>query len=155
MNTPPWTHPAIIDHSRLLADGFHRWTGRHLLRDRLSPEDLAHRLYQAPFVLLSHGTEADPLFNYANLTAQCLWELDWSQMVGMPSRRSAEPVEQAKRAQALGAAGQGGCLQGYTGIRISAGGRRFRILDGIIWTLLNAEGVRVGQAATFAHWEFL
>ncbi len=43
-------------------------TGRPLL-ERLpgeSDEALARRLYAAPFVVLAHGVEPDPLFNYAN-----------------------------------------------------------------------------------------
>jgi hypothetical protein len=44
-------------------------TGQPLL-ERLPNETdaaLAARLYAAPFVVLAHGTEPDPLFNYANL----------------------------------------------------------------------------------------
>ena len=39
------------------------------------PEE-AEALMDAPFVVLSHGTEDDPIFNYGNLAAQKLF-LEW------------------------------------------------------------------------------
>lgn len=151
----PWTLEPVIRHSQLLADGYRHWTGEDLIAGDPSPVNLARALYEAPFALLSHGTEADPLFNYANQMAQTLWELDWASMRGMPSRQSAERSEQTQRAQALGAAGRAGCLRGYQGVRISSRGRRFRILDGTLWSLLEADGTYRGQAACFSRWEFL
>jgi len=67
-------------------------TGQPLL-ERLPGETdaaLAARLYAAAFVVLAHGTEPDPLFNYANLAAQALFERDWDEFIGLPSRLSAE-----------------------------------------------------------------
>ena len=43
-----------------------------------------------------------------------------------------------------------GFIDDYAGIRISAKGRRFRIGNAIVWNLIDADGVRRGQAATFA-----
>ena len=43
-----------------------------------------------------------------------------------------------------------GFIDDYAGIRISAKGRRFRIENAIVWNLIDADGVRHGQAATFA-----
>ncbi len=139
----------------MLNDSYRHWTGHCLLENPGDAEKLSRALYLAPFVLVSHGTEADPLFNYANLTAQRLWELSWGDFVGMPSRRSAELQAQADRSSALSSALNGGWLRGYSGIRIAAGGRRFRIYDGTIWNLLDVAGERKGQAATFSRWEFL
>lgn len=70
---------------------------------------LADALYRAPFVVLSHGTEPDPLFNDANLTAQRLSEMTWAQITAMPSRLSAEPLscEESDRDQGDQAGGTG------------------------------------------------
>jgi hypothetical protein len=152
----PWRLPALIRHACLLSDSFRRHTGRPLI-DALpaDPAEAARCLYQAPFVLLSHGIQADPLFNYANLAAQRLWELDWAHFIGMPSRHSAEPEQRAERSRALADALGGGLLEGYSGVRIAASGRRFMIEDGTIWNLLDADGLRRGQAATFSRWHYL
>jgi len=155
MDIQPWQQPDIVEHSRLLNDSFHHWTGRTLLEEVVPKEALARALYQASFVLVSHGIEADPLFNYANRAAQGLWELDWEGFVGLPSRRSAEDQAQSDRTAALSSALSQGWMEGYSGIRIAAGGQRFRIYDGVIWNLLDTHGVMRGQAATFSRWEFI
>lgn len=149
----PWREERIIAHSNLLAGSFHRWTGQNLLAP--GDGDLAERLYHAPFVLVSHGIETDPLFSYGNLAAQRLWELGWDEFTGMPSRKSAEVVAQSDRSEALKTALAGGWVEGYTGIRISSSGRRFRIEDGIIWNLLDQHDEMRGQAATFSRWIFV
>ncbi len=37
------------------------------------PENLPETLYHAKFILISHGTQIDPVFNFTNLEAQKLW----------------------------------------------------------------------------------
>jgi len=48
-----------------------------------------------------------------------------------------------------------GFATGYSGVRISKSGRRFRIEDGVLWQLRDAGGMIHGVAATFSHWTFL
>jgi hypothetical protein len=151
----PWRAEPVIAHSALLDASFRHWLGRPLLNPADDARAFAEHLYHAPFVVVSHGTEDDPLFNYANLAAQRLWELDWPRFVGMPSRHSAEPAARGERAESLAAALQKGFIAGYEGIRIARGGRRFHIRDGVIWNLFDRAGEPRGQAATFARWDFL
>jgi hypothetical protein len=87
----------IIQHSHLLGTSFKKATGKQLIALSAGSTTVAEALYAAPFVLVSHGTEADPIFKYANLTAQTLWELPWDNFTSMPSRLSAETVSQAER----------------------------------------------------------
>jgi hypothetical protein len=112
----------------------------------------AGSLYEAPFVVLCHDTAADPRFVYANRTAQRLWERDWHDFIGWPSRFTAPPEERAERSQALA---HDTVVRGYSGIRVSRSGRRFRINGATVWPVTDPTGVLVGQAATFSHWEFL
>jgi hypothetical protein len=151
----PWYDPALIAHAVLLDASHRHWLERPLLDNEREPAALAEALYHAPFALVSHGTEDDPLFHYANLTAQGLWALDWAHFVGMPSRYSAEPRARSERAKTLGGASRTGFTTGYRGERVSARGRRFRILDGVIWNLVDATGNLRGQAARFSQWEYL
>lgn len=141
---------------RILCDSFARLLRRPLL-PALPTENraLAQALYDAPVVIVSHGTESDPIFWFANRTAQSLWEVDWQTFITMPSRRSVEPVEQADREVLLRRAAEHGYIDDYRGVRISAGGRRFRIEGVVLWNLTDERGQRVGQAATFAQWTFL
>jgi hypothetical protein len=147
--------PEIISHSKLLYDSFASVTGRSLLEGQFTPEEIARQLYEAPFVLLSHGIQPEPIFNYANKTAQRLWEMDWQQFTQLPSRLSAEPVAVAERQAMLEEAKRKGYISDYNGVRISSTGRRFIIKDAILWNIYNSAGTYQGQAATFKEWEFL
>ena len=67
--------PASESHSRLLLDSYRRATWRDLLVPVPGQGEAAAALFRAPFVLLSHGTEADPVLNYGNAAALKLWEM--------------------------------------------------------------------------------
>ncbi len=145
----------LATHAALLLCSYRHWTGRDLIDSRLTGTEAARALYHAPFVVLSHDTAPDPRFNYANLAAQRLFELPWSRIVGMPSRLSAEPLEQEARARLLDAVTRQGYTDDYSGVRITASGRRFLIRQATVWNLVDADGRLLGQAASFARWEFL
>jgi MEKHLA domain len=149
--------PAVLAQTERLLWSFEHWTGRSLL-DKISektPVISAQALFNAQFVVLSHGVEADPIFNYANQTALDLWELDWSAFTQMPSRRSAEATLQADRAVMMAQIEARGFLTGYSGVRISSKGRRFLIEDVTIWNVIDRVGHFHGQAATFERWVYL
>jgi hypothetical protein len=117
--------------------------------------DPAAALFDAPLVVLAHDGDPGPdgpRLVYGNRAALDLWELPWERFVGMPSRRTAEPDVQAERERLLDDARRKGWTDGYTGVRISASGRRFEIVDARLWTVRDDDGRVVGQAAAFATW---
>ena len=150
-----WIDPAVIRWSQLLVDSFRRWLERDLIERRGSPEEQARVLYHAPFVVVSHGMESDPILNYGNKAAIDLWEMDWTQLTKTPSRLTAEPVNQAERARMLAQAQEKGFIDDYKGVRISGTGKRFLVEQAIVWNVVGAEGEQIGQAATFSRWTFL
>jgi hypothetical protein len=103
--------------------------------------------------VLAHDSAPDPVFFYANLTAQSLFEMSWQNMVQLPSRHSAEPVQREERQRLLDCVRRQGYIDDYAGVRISATGKRFRIARASVWNLLDASGDSVGQAASFSAWE--
>ena len=119
------------------------------------PVRLTAALYEAPFVLVAHGTEADPVLNYGNLTAQKLWGLTWEELTRMPSRLTAEQPERSEREEFLRRVTEHGYVSDYSGIRVSASGRRFRIRRAVVWNVVGEDGSRLGQAAMFGEWEWL
>lgn len=150
---PPTAFPtADTPHALLLLDSFARVVGRELLPRDGSADEQAGRLLAAPFVVVSHGTEADPLLTYGNLAALELWEMTSEQFRGTPSRLTAEPVHRNERARLLERTRRDGFVDDYSGIRISRTGRRFRIERAIVWNLLEHDGTLRGQAATFTDW---
>ena len=149
----PWQQQAIISHSQRLLHSFQHWIGRSLLDINGSPVEIAQALFEAPFVLISHGTEPNPIFNYGNRRGLELWEFSWEDFTQMPSRKSAEPVTQKERDRLLAEAATKG-FSYFSGIRITSTGQRFQIEDGILWNVLD-EQRWCGQAAVFSKWEFI
>ena len=115
----------------------------------------AQELFASDAVVLAHDGDSDPRLIYANAAALQLWERPWAEMVGMPSRLTAEPQERASRAQMLATALQQRASQGYSGVRISQSGRRFQIHNARLWTLWGPGDQPCGQAAAFSDWWWL
>ena len=152
MSTDDVPHCFLVTWSQWLLDSFRRWTGRDLLIRTGTPDAQAQALFAAPFVVVSHGIEADPLLNYGNQQALDLWELSWAQLTSTPSRLTAEPMNRDERARMLAVAEQQGYYSGYRGVRVSSTGKRFLVEDATVWNVVDGRGIRVGQAATFARW---
>ena len=150
-----WLAPDKIEWAQLLLKSFRHWTGRDLIEGSSNVRDQAAMLFEVSFVVVSHGTESDPVLNYGNRVALDLWAMDWREFVKTPSRLTAEPVNQAERERMLVTAAERGYFSDYRGVRISKTGRRFLVEDAIVWNLLDAQGRKHGQAATFSKWNFL
>jgi hypothetical protein len=133
----------------LLTDSYARLVGAPLV----PPGTDADWLYrEAPFVVVAHGTDQDPKFIYANKAAQNCFEYSWEEFMSLPSRLSAEAPDWAQRQALLEEVARNGFLSGYRGLRVAKSGRRFIIEDGVVWELLDRDGMRHGQAATFLSW---
>ncbi len=153
MSETPWREHNWIAHTQTLLDSYFRWVGEQLLPRTGSAEEQAAALFQTPFVVVSHSTQADPILNYANRVALDLWEVDIPTLLTMPSRLTAEPLHRDERAQLLQRTTRDGYVNDYRGIRVSSTGKRFLIEQATVWNLVSATGERVGQAATFAAWK--
>jgi hypothetical protein len=145
----------IICQSLCLARSFSKWTRRNLFPGNFSPREFAPKLFNAPFVVVSHGMEPDPILNYGNRVALELWEMSWDEFTHAPSRLTAEPAKREERAKVMGIVGRQGFFENYSGIRVSKTGRRFEISAATIWNLISETGQLQGQAATFSEWKFL
>ncbi len=150
--TIAWTHPRLVEWSHLVLDSHARWTGRQLVERDGTAEEQAERLFRAPVVVLSHGAESDPLVNYANQAALDLWEVTWDQLVGTPSRLTAEPMNREERARFLRLVTERGWCDDYRGVRISRTGKRFLVNGAVVWNVVDGCGTRRGQAAAFSRW---
>jgi len=133
----------------LLTSSYARAVGKPLVAPG---QDAAWLYNDAPFAVLAHNTNADPLFVYANRAAQACFEYGWDQFVTLPSRLSAEAPNRDERQRLLDAVARDGFISDYRGMRIAKSGRRFWIEGGTVWELVDADGTRRGQAAMFTSW---
>lgn len=129
----------------LIAESYARLTGSALVPGRVE-------LWSMPRAVVAHGTEEVPVFFFGNALALELFALPAERFIGMPSHESAEPSLRAERAGMLARLERDDVVTGYSGVRLAADGRRFRIERAVIWNLVDERGIRHGQAATFAQW---
>ena len=155
MQYPSKTNKFLLDHAQLLKNSYRSLLTKELIRNSFSAEQFAEQLFNAPFAIVSHNTDSDPIFNYANLKALELFELSWEDLIKLPSKFSAEPVNQAEREKLLSEVTNKGYIDHYEGIRISRTGKRFQIKNAVVWNLMDTEGNYKGQAARFEEWEFI
>jgi hypothetical protein len=141
------TDPAFFS---LLTGSYARIVGERLVPDGQGPVWLYNN---APFVVVAHNTAPDPRFIYANKSAQVCFEYSWDEFTRLPSRLSAEAPDRAERQQLLDAVTRNGFMAGYRGLRIAKSGRRFLIEDGLVWQLIDEDGISHGQAAVFSSWK--
>ena len=152
MNMPP-AFSFLIPHIEILRTSYHHWTGRHLIDHSATAESAVDILNTAPFAVVSHDIKPDPIFNYANQLALELFRMDWDEFTTLPSRLSAEPVNQADRARLLEAVTRNGYIDDYTGIRIAKTGQRFMIKNATVWNLFSPGNAFYGQAALIRNWQ--
>lgn len=165
MTTPaaPWLSEAAIAIADRILHSHQRAFGAPLiaaLPADATPEQWAQALFAAECVVLAHDNndptgDPGPSLIYANRAALRLWRRRWAELVGMPSRLTAEPAARHERAQALLRAQSQRAITGYGGIRIDSHGRRFRIDGARVFSLRNEAGEPCGQAACFSRWHWI
>lgn len=142
-------------HAELILSSFLRLTGKKLVDAKLSHIERYQALYEAPFCVVSHNTELDPIFNYANKTALQIFAMDWDQFTNLPSRLSAEQQVREEREKLLARVTQYGFIDNYKGVRVSATGQRFQVEDAVVWNLIDENECYRGQAAALFKWSVL
>ena len=150
-----WQSESVSAQTQIIARSLKHFTGRDLLPGNFSPAEFAEKVFHAPFVLVSHGTDIDPVLNYGNASALALWEMSWAEITRTPSRLTAEAPNREERVRLLEMVRTHGFIDDYSGIRISKNGRRFKISRATVWNLISENGRLCGQAAMFLRWEFL
>jgi hypothetical protein len=151
----PIDDPLLIKHIEYLLKSYLRWTGHELILPASSLLERAKALFDQPFVVLSHGTQTDPILNYGNKAALDLWELTWEKFTKMPSWLTAEPANREDRDLLLEQVRRNGFIDTYSGVRITGSGRRFLIERGTVWNIVDEKEKYVGQAATFREWKYI
>jgi len=101
------------------------------------------------FGILSHGTQADPIFNYGNRASLELFEQTIEALCRTPSRRSTVPELEEDRSQLIAAIETDGHGTIEHAIRVGATGTLFRIKRIVVWTVRDDARNRIGLAAIY------
>lgn len=149
---PDLTNDFYSKHGQLLCSSYANWTNKKLIADNNDPGTLILALYEAPFAVVSHGIENDPIFNFGNKTALELFELEWDRFIQVPSRESVEMTNRAERDKLMQRVTTNGFMDNYSGVRTSSSGKRFLIAEATIWNIVDINNIYYGQAAMFKKW---
>ncbi len=152
MLQPNFNTQAYNKHGQNLCSSYRRWTDKHLISKHSEPDKLIIELYEAPFAIVSHGIEDDPIFNFGNRVALELFELDWDHFIQLPSRNSIETKNRKQREELMRRVSNDGHMINYSGVRISSTGKRFKIEGATIWNIIDENDHYHGQAAMFKNW---
>ena len=136
----------------LLAGSSSRLVGERLVPSEHDNQNAVRWHEEAPFCVLAHDTDPDPIFIYGNKTAQTCFEYSWDELTSLRSRLSAEEPNREERQRLLDAVKRHGFATGYRGLRIAKSGRRFWIEDVTVWQLVDRGGLLHGQAAVYRKW---
>ena len=145
----------LVEHINLLRSSYKNLLGKDLFYSELTDIEIAKEIYLAPFVVVSHDTSPNPIFNYGNQAALKLFEMTWQEFTSLPSKQSAEPPNREERARLLEAVTNEGFIEDYSGIRISKTGKRFMLKQVTVWNLIDRDRRYCGQAAVCSHWDYL
>jgi hypothetical protein len=157
------SHPFLDDyrqaaflarHSHLLMNSYQHWTGDSLIENT---KDVVQALMTAPFAIASHQAGDDPIFNYANHQALALFKMAPEEILGLPSRFSAEPMLREARAAFLHQVATHGFIENYAGVRIAKDGSRFLIEQATVWNVVDVKSPKqvLGQAVIIKAWHAL
>ena len=155
MDYPTEKNNFLVEHVLDIRNSYRQLLLKELIPGIKTDEQFARQLFYAPFAIVSHDTANEPVFNYANLKALELFELSWEDFTHLPSRLSAETVNQAERERLLVDVTEKGYIDDYKGVRISSTGKRFLIKNAVVWNLMDKNQCYKGQAACFDQWTFL
>ena len=93
------------------------------------PTEAAKLLFFLPNrVVVSHGTQNDaegPVLNYGNSAALKRWGASWEELTSMPSKYTAETLEQTAREEFLRKVYADGVVENYSGVRIGLDKSRY------------------------------
>jgi hypothetical protein len=152
---PEFNSPFYTHHAWLLCSSHKRWTGKQLIRESEKANNLIKALFDAPFVLVAHGTETDSIFNFGNRAALELFEIGWNEFIRLPSRKSADEDNREERVRLMARVKADGYATDCKGVRVSATGRRFLITGATVWNVVDDRDQYHGQAAMFSNWTYL
>ncbi|KAJ3119324.1 hypothetical protein HK098_005591 [Nowakowskiella sp. JEL0407] len=122
--------------------------------DKLSPpiteeniasfHQITNLVFNAPFAVLSHSgtpfTNNDPIFNFVNQKAIDAFGYSVTDFLTIPSRKSAQPANQAERELFMKTVAKNGFVENYSGIRVKSSGELFAIRNGTVWNVLDESG---------------
>lgn len=146
----------LISHVTLLDRSLKRLTGQGIF-DRIgvkpsSPKGIYNTVcLNERFVLISHGTESNPIYNFGNVAALQAFARSWDD-IKIPSAESVvlRSQDEVLRKELMRKVTENGFVEGASGIRVRGDGKFIKLVDAVVWNCYDADdSTYIGQAAFF------
>jgi hypothetical protein len=146
----------MISHVSLLDRSLKHLTGRGVY-ERMgvqpsSPKGIYNTVcLNERFVLISHGTEANPIYNFGNVAALQAFVRSWDNLM-IPSAESVvlRSQDETLRNELMQKVTDNGFVEGASGIRVRGDGKFIKLVDAVVWNCYdNDNSTYIGQAAFF------
>ncbi len=132
----------IIDHVKLLHDSLKKLTGRGLC-ERMGISDTVmdsnvdtynNICLNDRFVLVSHGIQEDPVYNFSNQAGLEAFVRSWDQFIKLPSRQSVvfQSFDEELRIKLMKRVTDDGYVEGASGIRVRGDDKFIRLVDAVV-----------------------
>lgn len=142
MNDRAW-----VDRATVLLDSYRRLLGRDLFARTGDAAADARQLDDLPVAVLAHDAATPPRLDWVNRAAAAAFEAAPADLIGRASAATAPPDATADRQQLFVRLEERGFVTGYSGVRVTATGRRFVIDDVTVYELSDPDGRAAGHAA--------
>jgi len=104
------------------------------------------------YVLITHGTQADPIYNFGNVACLTAFHRAYDDLITMPSRLCVvhKSQDEVLRNELMTKVTNDGFVEGaYRGYRIRGDGKFIKLTNAVVWNCYGDDGVYIGQAALF------
>jgi len=105
------------------------------------------------YVLISHGTQEFPIYNFGNTACVNAFARSWEDLTSMPSRECviSKSQDEALRIELMQNVTDYGFVDGeYKGYRVRGDGKFIKLTECVVWNCYDeGRGVYIGQAALF------
>jgi len=104
------------------------------------------------YVLISHGTQDSPIYNFGNIACLNAFARSWENITAMPSRECVinKSQDEALRIELMKNVTELGFVDGeYRGYRVLGDGKFIKLTRCVVWNCFNDDDEYIGQAALF------
>lgn len=151
----------MITHVKYLDASLTKLTGKGIYErmniDRTSVGSTNEEIYNAiceneRYVLISHGTQESPIYNFGNVACLNAFARGWHDHCKMPSRECviSKSQDEALRIELMQNVTDFGFVDGdYRGYRVRGDGKFIRLYECCVWNCYDENDIYIGQAALF------
>jgi len=150
----------MITHVKYLDKSLAKLTGRGIYERMNIPrcDSTDEEIYQSicnneRYVLISHGTQDSPVFNYGNMACVNAFARSWENLTSMPSRECviSKSQDEAVRIELMRNVTDYGFVDGeFRGYRVRGDGKFIKLTECVVWNCYSEDGeTYIGQAALF------